>query len=197
MDPVCGCDGETYDNLCKAVQNGTSVVHRGHCAEPPKCDVKGAACPGVGTCVADNHPWWLPPASQQGSCQCNRLQTCTTGQRFNDDPLICACEATPDPCDGVACKRGEICQDQSGSAACVPDSCSGVACKNGQVCVVLPDTTASCMPNTCAGVACKNGEQCVVTMDGSAACWPNVCAAIACKNGQSCVVLPDGTATCR
>ncbi len=29
--PVCGFDGLTYDNACKAVRNETTVAHRGVC----------------------------------------------------------------------------------------------------------------------------------------------------------------------
>ncbi len=32
--PVCGMDGVTYDNTCKAVRAGTTVAHRGACGSP-------------------------------------------------------------------------------------------------------------------------------------------------------------------
>jgi hypothetical protein len=31
--PVCGFDGKTYDNACKAVAAGTKVAHRGACEQ--------------------------------------------------------------------------------------------------------------------------------------------------------------------
>ena len=39
--PVCGCDGQTYDNSCFAAMAGTSVVHEGACAQPA-----GGSCGG-------------------------------------------------------------------------------------------------------------------------------------------------------
>jgi hypothetical protein len=34
VDPVCGCDGQTYSSACIAQQMGVSVLHRGACGEP-------------------------------------------------------------------------------------------------------------------------------------------------------------------
>lgn len=201
QDPVCGCDGVTYDNLCEAVQAGASVMHMGQCAEPPKCDLNGPACPGNGECVPEggrrgHGSWWFPRA-RPGNCECTHTETCGPGERFNDSPLVCACEGAPDPCDGVACPRGQECVANGGSPSCVPDACSGISCGAGRVCVVQPDRTASCLTDTCSGVSCGMGQTCVVGPSGAPACWPNACAGVACKNGQSCVVLPDGNAACR
>lgn len=202
-DPVCGCDGVTYDNMCQAVKAGASALHVGACAVPPDCDVNGAACPGNGECAPDRDRkrqsrWWNPiPKARPGTCECNASENCGPGERFNDSPLVCACEGAPDPCDGVACPRGQECLPNGGAPSCVPDACSGISCGAGRVCVVQPDRTASCMTNTCSGISCGMGQACVVAPDGSPACWPNVCAGVACKNGQSCIVLPDGTAGCR
>jgi hypothetical protein len=34
LEPVCGCDGETYDNACEARRAGISLDHYGKCKSP-------------------------------------------------------------------------------------------------------------------------------------------------------------------
>ncbi len=106
-----------------------------------------------------------------GTCQCTATATCAAGQRWNDDPAVCACEANHDPCAGMTCKNGGMCVERpDGTADCVSTACEGVSCKNGDVCVVLSDGTASCVTDPCAGQTCKGGGTCVALPDGTASC---------------------------
>jgi len=47
LNPVCGCNGETYSNPCAAASNGTSVAGWGSCDTDPSPGGEGSTCGGL------------------------------------------------------------------------------------------------------------------------------------------------------
>jgi hypothetical protein len=104
-EPVCGCDGKTYDNYCDAQQAKTSVAFTGFCEEHPSTGCWGQS--GGQTCS---------PATAQADC--NPGATADEGYKQTKGPdsnLYClsalsapsvaSCISIPDGCD----KTGKVC----------------------------------------------------------------------------------------
>jgi hypothetical protein len=70
--PVCGCDGNTYDNACRAALAGVSVVHAGECATTNPSGACGSR--GLAPCPAGNY-CDFPPDADCGNA--DRPGTCT------------------------------------------------------------------------------------------------------------------------
>jgi hypothetical protein len=174
-DPVCGCDGTTYTNLCEAVHAGTTTEHDGACTTEQTCNAH-TPCPGEGVCAGDHGgpahfpiPWAFDPFERHdgsSTCECPATHQCATGEKWNASPNVCACETTADPCTGVTCKAGDVCA----AGACEPNPCATVSCKASDVCIVQMDGTAACEADPCATTTCKAGQSCVIQVGGAAIC---------------------------
>jgi hypothetical protein len=69
LNPVCGCDGNSYGNPCMAAAAGVSVVHAGECGDTPS----GADCGGIAglKCAKDEYCDYgahCGAADQTGKC---------------------------------------------------------------------------------------------------------------------------------
>lgn len=96
LDPVCACDGITYDNDCEAAQAGEDVSSTGICPPP----VGGFAC-GDTFCM-------------EGTAYCERQSTDVAGtaDSYACKPRPAACNDMP----GCACLADEPC-----GASCTED----------------------------------------------------------------------------
>jgi hypothetical protein len=93
FDPVCGCDGRTYEDECQAHAAGISVQHQGTCAEEEDGGTAAQLCGGFAglTCPPDQF-CDFPPATRCGSG--DQTGTCEPRPDFctaQYDP-VCGCD---------------------------------------------------------------------------------------------------------
>ncbi|TVR05413.1 MAG: hypothetical protein EA398_00050 [Deltaproteobacteria bacterium] len=187
LDPVCGCDGETWENACVAHQNRVNVRHAGACEddEVRRC-TSDAACDGDDYCFFDPQTNPCGERTEFGVCRarndCQPQLIVVCGCDGNEYGTPCgAAEAgvnvrsmgpCPDP--EPRCTTTEDCPDRT---YCVyPD---GDACgeESGEgVCELRP-------------VACLPISEPVCGCDGRT--WQSACAAAM----QGVDVKQEGTCT--
>ena len=123
FDPVCGCDGITYNNACEAARAGVSIKHQGECEGVPQCRTD-ADCNDSNQCTTD--------ACVAGVCE----HKCDVGQK-------CIVQG-PIPVEGK-------CQEEFGACGCLPEGVQACAsnadCFENQYCQFQPGTCAP--PGAC------------------------------------------------
>lgn len=114
LEPVCGCDGQTYGNACEAAAAGVSVAGQGSCDCEDNADcLSGSYCEKpIGAC------------SGQGACSAVP-RACTREL----DP-VCGCDGTtyPNPC--VAAAAGVSIRFAGSCETCAENG----DCASGQYC---------------------------------------------------------------
>ncbi len=151
-DPVCGCDGRTYSNICYAATAGINVLHEGPCA-PPECTDSGD-CPAGNYCAkADGD------CRGEGTCQ-ERPQACP---RLWDP--VCGCDGNTY---ANACEAARAGVSIRNRGACMPDRCTGNAnCPAGYYCA---KAEGDCQGE---GMCQERPEACIAIWDPVCGCDGN------------------------
>ena len=203
IDPVCGCDGDTYDNACLAQEAGMRVESTGPCpcTNNASCDTDaycaGDGCGMAGTC--ETRPVTCPTVFDP-VCGCDEI---TYDSACNAEQAgVRVASAGPCPCDGNdACTLKEYCYDD---ACDVP----GVCRARPAVCIADPDPVCGCdgvtYDNAC--LAALQGVR--VESTGACPCTTNddcetgeYCASQTCAGVGTCALRPrvciiDGDDVC-
>ncbi len=195
FDPVCGCDGQTYGNACKAASAGTSIVSTGACEEETIfCGgFGGIECPDGLECVDDPSDDCNPAS---GGADCGGICVepegcepvlcelfCSNGFKTDDAGCeICECNepsGTADSCEGS-------CGEQSAGGSCwCDDACAGY----GDCCEDIEEVCSEPGREPAAGMCVKNSnDECQTDAD----CNIGGCGAELCFNPD----VSNGISTC-
>ncbi|MFX1517170.1 MAG: Kazal-type serine protease inhibitor domain-containing protein, partial [Promethearchaeota archaeon] len=197
-DPVCGCDGITYGNICEAAYAGVNIAYEGECI--PTCTSNADCgigqycakdpgnCDGTGTCELRPEicpDVWDPVCGCDGMTYGNACEAAFAGVNVAHDG-ICEtpeCVLDSDCDDGLYCNGLEVCVagvcepgftvDCNDGISCTIDSCN----EQSDSCENIPDDSF-----------CDNGQFCdgVETCDVLADCQPGLPPSL--DDGVSCTI---------
>jgi Cys-rich repeat protein len=149
LDPVCGCDGETYSNACIAAMQGVSVLHAGACREPGVC--APADCGD-------------PPDVDREVCADGSIGG-PTGRCLPDEAGVCAWEIRACPGEQRCGTRGAApCAD--GQFCFFPEDAQCGATDLGGVCRPIPDGCIAVVDPVCGCDGRTYGNACEAAQNG-------------------------------
>ena len=201
VDPVCGCDGETYSNECVAAAAGVNVAHLGACQMP--------ACLTNSDCEAGSYCEKL-----EGLCEavgvCSEIPL---GCPDNVDP-VCGCDGVTyfNPCEaaiaGVSIAHRGDCSEPPCDENEHCDAgfyCDKPDCEGPGSCVQRPDICPDVFDPVCGCDGVTYGNHCEAAAAGVSVahdgeCDPETCGSNAqCSDASYCAKADgdcDGTGTC-
>ncbi len=197
--PVCGCDGETYDNPCFAAAAGVSVDYAGEC-EPAGCysdeeclspsgtdrmycQFRDGACEGPGECAERPEicpDVWDPVCGCDGETYSNRCYAARAGVSIDHEG----------PCEVTVCEVDEDCT----SSIAEPMYCHypDGECAAPGVCEAMPEMCPLYWAPVCGCDGETYGNPCFAAAAGvsiayAGECEPGECYEDSeCKDGDFC-----------
>lgn len=116
VDPVCGCDGRTYNNACSAATFGVNIAYKGTCQENPRDDSCDDGTVPLCDMVAPECSEYEILAYRNDCYVCVNPATCLPwGEPNCETDDDCGPDHYCEPCGTSSCPFCEDCV-----AACVP-----------------------------------------------------------------------------
>lgn len=201
--PVCGCDGQTYENACGARDNDVGIASLGRCAASPcetnddcaageSCNKEGCGTEGTCANVMPCDGVYDPVCGCDGLTYGNSCEALGVGVGVSS-----AGECERENCDGRA-----ACACSSNDDCAAPFRCAMTGCNAG---TCIDAATAGCSADSGPVCGCDGAtydDACETIWVGvrySGACTPGACSSDGdCTAGQHCYRDGcDGPGECR
>ena len=192
LNPICGCDGQTYSNACIAAAAGVNIKHKGLCEPEPTgcesnadcisadgdasqyCAKESGNCDGKGKCTDKPQGCpdvWDPICGCDATTYGNSCEAAAAGMNIKHDgecEVIALCKTD------AQCAAGEYCQKKDGN-------CDGL----GQ-CVVKPEVCTKDLFPVCGCNGETFGNACLASAAGVSVAHTGACKPTTCTSNSQC-----------